>query len=97
MTKHLVTGVKPYDFVDDNGQRLQGVKIYYLDNYLENDSRAKGYFPLNLSLLGDHAHKFESVPGVYNLEFKMSPDKFGKPQIKLHDVSFVDSVELPVF
>ena len=97
MTKHLVTGVKPYDFVDDNGQRLQGVKLYYLDNHLENDSRAKGYFPLNLSLLGNHADKFISVPGVYDLEFKMTPDKYGKPQIKLHDVSFVDSVELPVF
>lgn len=95
--KHLVLGIKPYDFVDDNGQRLQGVKIYYLDNHLENNANAKGYLPLNLTLVGgDHVDKFISVPGFYNLEFAMMPDKYGKPQIKLHGAAFVESVELPL-
>lgn len=97
MTKHLVTGIRSYNFVDDNGNHLQGVKVYYLDNHLETEGNAKGYFPLNLSLPGDHGGKFSQVPGLYDLDFKMAPDKYGKPQIKLHDVTFIESIDLPVF
>lgn len=96
MSKHIVTGIKPYDFVDDNGQRLQGVKLYYLDNHQENEPNMKGFFPLNLSLTGDHAAKFTEVPGIYDLDFRQTSDKYGKPVLKLRDASFVSSVKLPV-
>lgn len=96
MSKHLVIGVRPYDFVQqDTNERLQGVKVFYLDNHAEDDSSAKGYFPLNITLVGEHADKFKEVPGVYDLAFKYSPDKYGKPVIKLHDAKFVQAVKLP--
>lgn len=97
MTKHLVTGVRPYDFVNkDNGERLQGVKVFYLDNHAEDEPGARGYFPLNISIPGDHANKFKEVPGVYDLDFKYSPDKYGKPIIKLQNATFVQAAKLPV-
>lgn len=95
MSKHLVTGIKPYDFTDENGQRLLGVKVYYLDNDPEDTQGAKGFFPLNLSIFGDHASKFQSVPGVYDLEFKQVSDKYGRPTLKLRDVAFVKPATLP--
>lgn len=95
MGKHIVTGIKPYDFVDDNGQRLQGVKVYYLDNDPEDTRGAKGFFPLNLSIAGDHGSKFNSIPGVYDLDFKQVSDKYGRPTLKLRNVEFVKSVTLP--
>lgn len=96
MSKHLVTGVRPYDFVNkDTGERLTGVKVYYLDNHAENEPNARGYFPLNISINGDHVQKFAEVPGIYELDFKSSPDKYGKPQIKLHDLKFVSPAKLP--
>lgn len=96
--KHLVIGVRPYDFVNkDTGEKLQGVKVFYLDNCAENEANAKGYFPLNISLSGDnHAGKFKEVPGIYDLDFKYSPDKNGKPVIKLIDAAFVQAAKLPL-
>lgn len=96
MTKHLVVGTNPFNLVDDNGQRVQGVKVYYLDIEPEDgDNGAKGFFPLNLSIMGDHVSTFTSVPGIYDLEFKQKRDKMGKPSLSLRSVEFVKSVTLP--
>lgn len=95
MSKHIVTGIKPYDFVDQDGQRLQGVKVYYLDNVAEDSQGAKGFFPLNLSIIGDHVSKFSSIPGAYDLDFKQVSDKYGKPTLKLRNVEFIKPITLP--
>jgi len=98
MSKHIVIGTSPFDLVDDNGQRVQGVKVYYLDNDPEDSNGvngAKGYFPLNLSIMGDHVDKFGAVPGIYDLDFKQRRDKYGKPQLRLSNVEFVESATLP--
>lgn len=95
MAKHIVIGTNPFDLVDDNGQRVQGVKVYYLDTDPEEGNGAKGFFPLNLSIMGDHASVFTSVPGVYDLDFKQKRDKTGKPTLALRSVEFVKSVTLP--
>lgn len=95
MSKHIVTGIKPYDFTDEHGQRLQGVKVYYLSDTPENDSYARGFFPLNLSVLGDHVQSFKAIPGVYDLDFRQQADKYGKPVMKLRAATFVKPVDLP--
>lgn len=95
MSKHIVTGIKPYDFVDQDGQRLQGVKVFYLDNDAEDSAGAKGFFPLNLSITGDHVSKFSAIPGIYDLDFKQVSDKFGKPVLRLRNVEFVKPATLP--
>lgn len=95
MSKYIVTGIKPYDFANEDGQRLQGVKVYYLDNEPEDRKGARGFFPLNLSISGDHVLKFDAVPGIYDLDFKQVSDKYGRPTLRLRDVEFVSSVSLP--
>lgn len=95
MVKHIVTGIRPFDFVTREGERLQGVKVFYLSSHERIEPDGRGYFPLNLSLNGDHERKFVEVPGVYELVFDYLPDKYGKPQLVLCDVEFVGSVELP--
>lgn len=96
MSKHIVIGTSPFDLVDDNGQRVQGVKVYYLDNDpVDSDNGAKGFFPLNLSIMGDHVTKFLDVPGIYDLDFKQRRDKYGKPTLSLRNVDFIEPVTLP--
>lgn len=96
MAKHIVTGIRPFDFVTREGERLQGVKVFYLSDHEENEPEARGYFPLNLSLNGEsHERKFVEVPAIYDLKFKNMPDKYGRPQQTLYDVEFVESIELP--
>lgn len=95
MSRHIVTGIRPFDFVTREGERMQGVKVFYLSSHERTEPDARGYFPLNLSLSGDHERKFVEVPGVYELVFDNLPDKYGKPQMTLRDVEFVGSVELP--
>jgi len=96
MSKHIVTGIKPYKFADqETGELRQGVKVYYLDDEPEDSEGAKGFFPLNLSITGDHVSRFSAVPGVYDLDFKQRSDKYGKPILKLRNVDFIESVELP--
>lgn len=95
MSKHIVIGTNPFDLVDDNGQRVQGVKVYYLDGDPEESNGAKGFFPLNLSIMGDHVNDFPEVPGAYDLDFKQKRDKYGKPVLALRDVKFIKPVTLP--
>lgn len=97
MTKHIVIGTNPFDLVDNNGQRIQGVKVYYLDTDPEEVNGAKGFFPLNLSIMGDHVSKFTSVPGIYDLDFKQKRDKTGKPTLSLRSAEFIEPVTLPSF
>lgn len=95
MSKHIVIGTNPFDLVDEHGQRVQGVKVYYLDSDPEDSNGAKGFFPLNLSIMGDHVNDFKDVPGAYDLEFKQRRDKTGKPVLSLRNVEFIKPVTLP--
>lgn len=94
MAKHIVTGIRPYDFVDDKGRPVSGIKVYYFDSEPEVQG-ARGYFPLNLSVPADQAANFAAVPGVYDLEFKQKADAKGRPVLTLRSVQFVEPVEFP--
>ena len=89
MSKHIVTGVRPFDFVDDSGKSVQGVTVFYLDSVNEDSEYGKGYSSLNLTLIGDHIGKFKHVPGIYELDFRQARDSKGRPTLRLQDASYV--------
>lgn len=97
MSKHVVLGIQPVDFPDENGQRIQGAKVHYLPDEAEYTQQAKGFLPLNLFMRGDHVAKFEQLPGVYELDFRQRRDKQGKPIMMLKDCEYIESYNVPTF
>lgn len=97
MAKHIVIAVEPVDFMDDNGERIQGAKVHYLQDEPEDAPNAKGHLPLNLFLKGDPLGKFRHLPGVYELNFGQRRDKQGKPITVLRDVECIEEFSLPTF
>jgi len=92
MAKHIVTGIKPYDFTDEKGRNISGIKVYYFDDEAEVDGSV-GFFPLNLSIPADHRASFIKVPGLYDLDFKQKADAKGRPVLTLRSVEFIQPVE----
>jgi hypothetical protein len=84
MSKFFVLYVRQYDFTEDSGKRVQGLKMTYLDEPVENTSMAKGRPPMTITSSDISLwSSFSSVPGYYDLEFTMRPDSKGKPTLGL--------------
>lgn len=96
MSKHIVTGIRPFDFANDNGEKVEGVTVFYLDTYNENSEYGKGQTALNLTLIGKHLSKFEQLPGVYDMDFRQARDQKGRPTLRLQDVTFVEPFNLQI-
>lgn len=96
MSKHIVTGVRPFNFANDDGEKVQGVTVFYLDTHNESSEYAKGHTALNLTLIGDHLNKFKQLPGVYDLDFRQSRDSKGRPTLRLQDLEFVKPFSLQI-
>jgi hypothetical protein len=90
MNKYFVLFVRRYDFSDETGKRIQGFKMTYLDEQVENTPTAKGRPPMTVtsSEVGMW-HCFTTVPGYYDLDFRMKPDSKGKPTLVLQGVKLV--------
>lgn len=90
MSKYFVLFVRRYDFLDETGKRIQGFKMTYLDEQIENTVIAKGRPPMTVtsSEVGMW-HAFSTVPGYYDLDFRMRPDAKGKPTLVLQGAKFV--------
>lgn len=96
MTKHIVTGIRPFNFVNDNGEKVEGVTVYYLDTHNENTEYGKGHTALNLTLIGDHLGKFKELPAVYDMDFRQSRDNKGRPTLRLQDLEYVEPFSLQI-
>jgi hypothetical protein len=90
MTKYFVLFVRRYDFSDTAGKRIQGLKMTYLDEVVENTTTTKGRPPMTVTS-PDLAmwHSFTTVPGHYDLDFRMKPDSKGKPTLVLQGAKLV--------
>ncbi len=96
MSKHIVTGIRPFSFANDDGEKVQGVTVHYLDTHNEDSDYGKGHTALNLTLMGDHLHKFTELPGVYAMSFRQSRDSKGRPTLRLQDLDFLASFSLQI-
>jgi hypothetical protein len=90
MSKYFVLFVRRYDFSDVAGKRIQGLKMTYLDEAVENTTTTKGRPPMTVTS-PDLAmwHSFTTVPGHYDLDFRMKPDSKGKPTLVLQGAKLV--------
>jgi hypothetical protein len=90
MSKYFVLFVRRYDFSDETGKRIQGFKATYLDEQIENTATVKGRPPMTVtsSEMGMW-NAFSTVPGYYDLNFRMRPDAKGKPTLVLQGAKFL--------
>lgn len=94
MSNHIVTGVRPFNFANDDGEKVQGITVYYLDTVNENSEYGKGHSALNLTLIGDHSDKFSVIPGIYDLTFRQARDNKGRPTLRLQDAEYLQPFSL---
>ncbi|MGB7417342.1 MAG: hypothetical protein WA902_24310 [Thermosynechococcaceae cyanobacterium] len=82
MSVHKVLCVKRYKFNDDDGNLVTGCKVTFLDEP-EKSEDLKGVPPMTVTSDYEFWHQFPTVPGDYDLDFRMRPDAKGKPQLRL--------------
>ena len=90
---YLVLGIKGYDFTKDDGDRVAGVNVFYLDMMMgDYDSNVKGYMPLKTSCTPKVLEQLTVVPGFYDLDFRQKPGANGKASLVLANAEFVGNV-----
>lgn len=91
--RYYVLCVKRYDFKDDSGKRIVGVKITYIDESdIQNTNTAKGNIPLSISSPEAALwNSFSVVPHYYQLDFGIKPGKDSKPTLYLKGAKLLDT------
>jgi hypothetical protein len=97
----LVTAVSWYDFTNDRKEAVSGMSLEFIMTEILNpivgeDGRTKGYNSMKDSMEYGMKDNFVSVPGMYELSFKMIPTKNNKPQLKVVGAKFIGEVVLSV-
>jgi hypothetical protein len=93
----LVTAINPYNFTTEDRREMSGVTMEFLmteNLHPYSDGEAKGLKIMKDSVEYGMKDDFISVPGMYELSFKMVPAKNNKPQLRVVGASFIGCVEL---
>ena len=89
---YLVLHVRPYDFDSDDGRRISGASVTYLDLAEPDTSRAsdeRGVAPLTISTTVDASRGISQAPGIYDLRFTQRRGKGGRPVLTLTGAQLV--------
>lgn len=91
----LVLSANTYDFENQQGQRVSGTKISYIDKSLMNKENQFGTAPLMMStdrlISNDLLIK---LPALCNLSFNKVLGKNNKPEDVLTDIQIVTPVDI---
>lgn len=97
MNRFLVLALQHYDFKNDSGERVNGVKVTYLNPKVSSRENEVGYCPLIVNISDSSVvRKFGQVPGIYNMTFEQVTGRNNRPAIILSDVEFVSAVDMSV-
>ncbi len=93
MAHYVVLGARLFDFTNDKAQRFHGIKVTYID-MAENTPSARGYQPMTINGDAEMFPEFSQGAGLYDLDFRMRPDRQGKPVLTLHSAKLVHPMDL---
>jgi hypothetical protein len=84
VSQYLVLHVRPYDFEAEEGRRVRGATVTYIDpeTPITADGE-RGRPPLSLSVEPGIERELTDVPGFYDLTFAQRRGKNGRPQLVL--------------
>ena len=101
-TEVLVLHAGSYDFTNDRGEKIVGVKIQYSrstvltprDVPARGNNIDKGYRVAEVSLPIGFVSKFIKVPGIYHLEEEADVNSKGQVIMKILDINFSSDFEI---
>lgn len=97
MSKHLILSKKAYDFVNGDGERIQGLKLSYINENPSKRENEEGFTPMILNVNDKSILKsLKEVPGIYEMTFDQVTGKNNKPEIVLSEVSFLSETDLSI-
>lgn len=99
MSKHLVLSAKPYDFEDDKGKKVSGVRISYVNLKPSSRDGEFGNPPLitKCSLDAIIGVNLEQCPGIFDMQFEQVTGKYNKPELLLTELDFIAPADLSIF
>jgi len=99
MSKYLILSAKPYDFTNDGGERIQGVKIAYLNKKPSSREGEYGYPPLLATCSFDmtKGKRLEEVPAIFDMDFEQVTGKGNKAELFLTDLEYIAPVDFSLF
>lgn len=98
MSKYMVLSVKPYDFQNDKGERIQGARVSYLNKKPSVRDNELGFPPLQVSITNQNLlNELKQVPAIYDMEFEQVTGRNNKPELMLSEIEMVSPVDFSVF
>jgi hypothetical protein len=91
--EYLVISVKKFDFVSVKGERVQGMQVFYLDDFQSENGNQKGKEIVKISGPLAVFEDFSHVPGMYHLNFSMRPGSGGKVTVRVQSAKFISAVD----
>lgn len=97
--KYIVLSAKPYDFENSKGERVQGVKIAYVNRKSSAREGEYGNPPMitTCSLDVVKTENLELLPAIYDMEFEQVTGKNNKPELLLTHLEFVAPADFSSF
>jgi hypothetical protein len=98
MSKYLVLSLKPYDFVNDDGERIQGAKVSYLNKKPSVRENETGFPPLIVSITNPNLlQDLKSAPAIYDMDFEQVTGRNNKPELMLSSLEYIAPVDFSLF
>jgi hypothetical protein len=98
MTPVLVLYISPYDFNNDQGERVAGLTLEYLELDQDPNDHAregtKGLTVFKDTLEPEAVRDFTAVPGLYELSHRKARDAKGKQSLRVSGGKLVGKVDL---
>ena len=91
MSDYLLLSARPYDFMNDKNERVQGVKLSYVNPNAKQDG-VMGFEPMIASVSSDFEKQLEVLPGMYKMGFEVVSGLRNKPVVQLNLLEYVSPV-----
>ena len=91
----LVLNAKRYGFTNDDGERVEGTTLQYLEpGELVTEENRRGAEVLTISAPFDFYDQLTQVPGMYDLGFRQRPGKNGRPTLTVTSARYLAPSDL---
>jgi hypothetical protein len=93
MSNYVVLSARPYNFINDRNERVQGVKLSYLNPGVKKDD-VMGFEPMIASVPSGFEAALVEVPGRYSMDFEVVSGQKNKPVLQLSSLDYIEPVLL---
>lgn len=88
--ERLLLGYQTYDFITDDGEKVEGASAYLLSDEI-NSENAAGYKTMKISLTKKMISKIygKKLPAIVDCKFELSSNSNQQPTLKIVDFDYV--------